>query len=129
MKIVPSAPASFEYIVVRPSQIQSKAPLIAFPHGGPHSAFSVDYIPNVVGFVALGYFVVMVNYRGSTGFGKVRMIQFHIISHMKININSIAQKSIFSLPGNVGVNDVHDCNDAVSATLAEYSEQIDPESV
>ena len=71
VKHLPATPTSFEAIVVQPAVISPKAPLIAFPHGGPHSAFPADYMPNVVGFASLGYVVVMVNYRGSTGFGKV----------------------------------------------------------
>lgn len=62
--------------------------LVVFPHGGPHSAYGCEYSPHVAIMFSLGYSVLLINYRGSTGFG---------------------QNSIDSLPGKIGTNDVNDC--------------------
>ena len=47
---------------------------------------------------SLGYTVVLVNFRGSTGFG---------------------EENIQSLPGRVGANDVADCIAALDAAIAK----------
>lgn len=62
--------------------------LVVFPHGGPHSAFGCEYSPHIAILFSLGYSVLLINYRGSTGFG---------------------QNSVDSLPGKIGTNDVNDC--------------------
>lgn len=62
--------------------------LVVFPHGGPHSAFGFEFSPHVAILFSLGYSILLINYRGSTGFG---------------------QNSIDSLPGKIGTNDVNDC--------------------
>lgn len=48
--------------------------------------------------VSLGYAVIAVNYRGSTGFG---------------------EDALQSLPGHIGTNDVEDCVAALDAAVAE----------
>ena len=93
-------PCSWESIVVRPTDSAQFSGVIAFPHGGPHSVFDASFVHSVALFVSLGYVVVMVNYRGSIGFG---------------------QSSIESLPGKVGVQDVNDTNDAVTSAIKEYT--------
>jgi acylaminoacyl-peptidase len=71
----------------------SKVPLIVIPHGGPHTCMSTAYIPSHSYLVKHGgYAVLLVNYRGSTGFG---------------------QAALESLTGNAGTQDVLD---VVSAT-------------
>ncbi|KAG1650151.1 Acylamino-acid-releasing enzyme [Nymphon striatum] len=87
----------FEAIYVEPSQPQEKMPLIVWPHGGPHSAFSAAYYFHVNVFVKLGYCVLLVNYRGSLGFG---------------------QANISSLLGNIGDQDVKDVQQAVEHVVA-----------
>ena len=62
-------------------------PLAVFPHGGPHVVFPVDFMVWPVCLAALGFTVLLVNYRGSSGFG---------------------QDSVKSLPGKVGTQDVQD---------------------
>eukprot|EP00054_Salpingoeca_dolichothecata_P010788 m.60003 g.60003 ORF g.60003 m.60003 type:complete len:749 (-) comp19148_c2_seq2:91-2337(-) len=95
----PSDSVTWEAVLATPKDHTKKPfPLIAFPHGGPHSAFDSGYYHHVAGFVSQGYAVVLVNYRGSLSFG---------------------QKGIDSLPGKVGEQDVNDVNDAVSRVIIE----------
>lgn len=84
-----------ESILLLPPVRQGKLPpLVVSPHGGPHSAFTTAYSPHYAEYMcrAGGFAVLLVNYRGSTGFG----------SH-----------ALFSLPGRIGTVDV---SDVVSAT-------------
>ncbi|XP_038047744.1 acylamino-acid-releasing enzyme-like isoform X1 [Patiria miniata] len=89
----------YEAILLTPSQTSnggSPPPLIVLPHGGPHSVLSAEYLLSVSAFCKLGFAILLVNYRGSLGFG---------------------QASILSLPGNVGRQDVDDVQDAVLAAV------------
>ncbi|XP_033098195.1 acylamino-acid-releasing enzyme-like [Anneissia japonica] len=98
----PKTPDNFEFeaILLTPkgNTEQSKPPLIAFPHGGPHSVFVADYMLYPAVFCHLGFAVLMINYRGSIGFGN---------------------EFIMSLLGNVGCNDVQDCKQAIDQTIAD----------
>ncbi|XP_066499821.1 S9 family peptidase isoform X2 [Hoplias malabaricus] len=73
-----------------------KFPLVVFIHGGPHTHFAAEWNANAAALTKLGFAVLMVNYRGSTGFG---------------------QDSIDSLLGNVGSQDVKDVQRAVLHVL------------
>ncbi len=95
---------------------RSQLPLVLFIHGGPHSviiiycsyyyhyeytillfqAFDGAFSPEVACLVANGFAVCMVNYRGSLGFGL---------------------RSLHSLPGRIGQQDVNDCMDALKAAI------------
>merc|ERR1719474_496398 len=77
----------------------SSVPLIVWPHGGPHSVITTDFKTIVMFFCQLGYGILFVNYRGSTGFG---------------------DENVRSLLGNVGDNDVKDCYMATQRALDEY---------
>ncbi|KAJ2724235.1 hypothetical protein GGI07_002105 [Coemansia sp. Benny D115] len=48
----------------------SPRPLVVVPHGGPHSAYSLDYDPLTAGLVSLGFGVLRINFTGSLGFGQ-----------------------------------------------------------
>jgi acylaminoacyl-peptidase len=49
----------------------TKPPLIVVPHGGPHSCSSATFMPSYLFLCMQGkYAVLLVNYRGSTGFGQ-----------------------------------------------------------
>eukprot|EP00943_MAST-04B_sp_MAST-4B-sp1_P004376 g4376.t1 len=83
-------------------------PLIVMPHGGPHSNILANQ-DTIVSFMnTLGYGVLSLNYRGSLGFGL---------------------DSESSLPGNIGRNDVVDCNDLVQHTLTKYDKIFDSNNV
>uniref|UniRef100_A0A8C8H4F6 Acylamino-acid-releasing enzyme n=1 Tax=Oncorhynchus tshawytscha TaxID=74940 RepID=A0A8C8H4F6_ONCTS len=84
---------------------RTKVPLVVFIHGGPHSQFFAEWNVTTAVLVKLGFAVLMVNYRGSTGFG---------------------QDSILSLAGNIGSQDVKDVQ-----VLSELSKllTLDPDKV
>uniref|UniRef100_A0A1I8I8I5 acylaminoacyl-peptidase n=1 Tax=Macrostomum lignano TaxID=282301 RepID=A0A1I8I8I5_9PLAT len=79
-------------------------PLIAFPHGGPNTSFTATYMRYVCGLARCGYAVLVINYRGSLGFGK---------------------STVDSLLGGIGERDVSDCIQAVEETLAESASSAD----
>ncbi len=80
-------PVESIYVHVR-DDTQSKRPLMALIHGGPNGNvpceflligffkvfytydFLVEYYVGVVAYVSMGFDVLIVNYRGSTGFGQ-----------------------------------------------------------
>ncbi|XP_060930452.1 S9 family peptidase [Limanda limanda] len=88
----------FGAVLVKPSHPLHEAslPLVIFIHGGPHSQFPAEWNCTTAGLVKLGFAVLMVNYRGSTGFG---------------------QDSILSLIGQIGSQDVKDVQRAVLTAL------------
>ncbi|KAM4721066.1 acylamino-acid-releasing enzyme [Rhinophrynus dorsalis] len=98
----------FESIFLKPrnTSTESKIPLVVYPHGGPHSAFVSEWMLFPAVLCKMGFAVLLVNYRGSLGFG---------------------QDSICSLPGNVGDQDVKDVQFAVQQILKE--EPLDPTKV
>lgn len=52
-----------------PVQKAGPVPVILFPHGGPVSRDDKDFDPFVQFFSAMGYAVLQVNFRGSSGYG------------------------------------------------------------
>ncbi|KAM9350631.1 acylamino-acid-releasing enzyme [Symphorus nematophorus] len=88
----------FGAVLVKPSHPlhEAKIPLVVFIHGGPHSQFPAEWNNTTAGLAKLGLAVLMVNYRGSTGFG---------------------QDSILSLIGQIGSQDVKDVQRAVLTAL------------
>ncbi|HNB57825.1 MAG TPA: S9 family peptidase [bacterium] len=61
------------YVVYPPNfDPNKKYPLVHMIHGGPHGAFGDDwsYRWNAHAFAAPGYVVALINFHGSTGFGK-----------------------------------------------------------
>ncbi|KAJ8927445.1 hypothetical protein NQ314_020115 [Rhamnusium bicolor] len=99
---------SFNAIYIGPKNGNSKSvPLIVWPHGGPHSAFSNNFIMEASVFLSFGYAVILVNYRGSSGSG---------------------QKSIDFLLGKIGKADVADCILATDTALETFP-WLNPHSV
>ncbi|XP_045771470.1 acylamino-acid-releasing enzyme-like isoform X1 [Maniola jurtina] len=74
-------------------------PLVVWPHGGPHSAFSNSYSLEAAFFNMIGFACLMINYRGSSGTG---------------------DSSIFYLPSRVGTADVDDCRLATQKALDQF---------
>ncbi|MFT7800904.1 acylamino-acid-releasing enzyme-like [Arapaima gigas] len=85
----------------------SKIPLAVFAHGGPHSQFCAEWNVFSAALARTGFAVLMVNYRGSTGFG---------------------QDSILSLIGNIGSQDVKDMQRSVLTAL-QSDTTLDPKRV
>ena len=88
----------FEVVVLRQKNgANASQPGVVVPHGGPHSCYSAIFgMPSFL--AACGWCVMLVNYRGSTGFGE-RFLQ--------------------SLPGNIGTNDVEDCVAALDLVVGK----------
>lgn len=84
---------AFEATVIHNGE---RRPTMLVPHGGPHTAYSSQFVSSISYMVACGYNIVTVNYRGSTGFG---------------------EDSIQSLPGNIGDHDVKDCMKALDMAI------------
>ncbi|XP_037540885.1 S9 family peptidase [Nematolebias whitei] len=99
----------FGAVLVKPCPLlhETRTPLVVFIHGGPHSQFPAEWNCTTAGLVKLGFAVLMVNYRGSTGFG---------------------QDSILSLIGHIGSQDVKDVQRAVLTAL-QGANTLDPERV
>lgn len=97
----------FGAVLVKPSHplCETRIPLVVFIHGGPHSQFPAEWNCTTSGLAKLGFAVLMVNYRGSTGFG---------------------QHSILSLIGQIGSQDVKDVQRAVLSAL-ERDPSLDPD--
>ncbi|KAJ8599818.1 hypothetical protein CTAYLR_004023 [Chrysophaeum taylorii] len=86
------------------NRLQQQQPLVVFVHGGPHSVSRREYYAPWTFLATQGYGVLVVNYRGSIGFGDLN-----------------------SLPGNIGEIDVCDVVSATRAALDQYP--LDPDRV
>uniref|UniRef100_A0A3B3C5N4 Acylamino-acid-releasing enzyme n=1 Tax=Oryzias melastigma TaxID=30732 RepID=A0A3B3C5N4_ORYME len=96
----------FEALLIKPKEVnvEVKLPLVVIPHGGPHSVTVAEWILSSSVLCRMGLAVLLVNYRGSLGFG---------------------QDNILSLLGNVGSQDVKDVQFAVESILksGEFDEK------
>jgi acylaminoacyl-peptidase len=86
----------YEAILVNPRPSPTKPPLAVYPHGGPHGVIPADFLVWPVCLASLGTAVLLVNYRGSTGYG---------------------QDSIDCLLGKIGRQDVDDVQRAAEAVV------------
>jgi acylaminoacyl-peptidase len=79
----------YEYILLEPQRKDQSPlpPLAVYIHGGPHGAFIASFELYMASLCLCGYSILLVNYRGSTGFG---------------------QDSIESLLGKIGRQDMDD---------------------
>ncbi|XP_042655809.1 acylamino-acid-releasing enzyme-like, partial [Tyto alba] len=94
---------AFEALLLSPPDDRAPHPLVVCPHGGPHAVFDARWRPSMAALCRLGFAVLLVNYRGSLGFG---------------------QAVISSLLSRMGEQDVADTQLAVEQALR--SEPLDP---
>lgn len=90
IRLKPTAPPidlPLEALVIRSKDASGPQPTLLFCHGGPHASFFQHNNLMITFANALGYTIILVNYRGSLGYGEA---------------------SVCSLLGNVGTNDVMD---------------------
>jgi len=101
-----SSSSAYEATVMLPSSAPPADgyPVILELHGGPHGNSPVLYRSMCDFWAALGFAVVTVNYRGSTGFGL---------------------KALESLVGKVGTQDVFDCHYALCYLLDKSDLSLD----
>ncbi|KAJ1957188.1 hypothetical protein GGI12_005095 [Dipsacomyces acuminosporus] len=72
--IYPAKPdASTQYFW--PNADPALRPLIVQPHGGPHSAYTLDYNAMAAALARLGFGVLLINFTGSLGFGQDAVLQ------------------------------------------------------
>ncbi|CAF1058554.1 unnamed protein product [Adineta ricciae] len=90
-----------ESIYVHTQDSESKQPLMVWIHGGPNASISLNYVTDVITYASLGFDILLINYRGSTGYG---------------------QDSINKLLGNISKTDVKDCYEAIQRCL-EYTDR------
>ncbi|XP_059446033.1 acylamino-acid-releasing enzyme isoform X2 [Corylus avellana] len=88
----------FEAIFVSSNSKESDAcnPLIVILHGGPHSVLISSFSKSLAFLSSIGYNLLIVNYRGSLGFG---------------------EEALQSLPGKVGSQDVNDVLTAIDHVI------------
>ncbi|XP_043234068.1 acylamino-acid-releasing enzyme-like isoform X1 [Amphibalanus amphitrite] len=91
-------------LLVLPPAGATPAPLIMFPHGGPHGVMTDAWSAHVALFNQLGLAVLLINYRGSTGAG---------------------ERSLHALPGRVSTLDVADCEHAARQVLSAEPSLLD----
>ncbi|KAG6395174.1 hypothetical protein SASPL_145813 [Salvia splendens] len=75
---------------------ESPDPLVVFLHGGPHTVSLASFSKSLAFLSSLGYSLLIVNYRGSLGFG---------------------EEALQSLPGNIGSQHVRDVLTALDAVI------------
>ena len=96
-------------IFIGPAKSDGKpAPLILWPHGGPHSVLAATFYASAYYFNLLGYAILFVNYRGSLGAGN---------------------DGVEAILGHIGDTDVKDCHDALSVCLEDKEANVDPDNV
>ncbi|XP_031781597.1 acylamino-acid-releasing enzyme isoform X1 [Nasonia vitripennis] len=86
---------------------EKSMPLLVVPHGGPHYSFCNQFNMDHAIFALLGFGILQINFRGSTGMGG---------------------DNIEFLSGRIGETDVLDCVTAINLALDKYP-QIDPTKV
>ncbi|XP_062168611.1 acylamino-acid-releasing enzyme-like isoform X1 [Alnus glutinosa] len=93
-----SSSKPFEAIFVSSNSKESDAcnPLIVFLHGGPHAVSISSFSKDLAFLSSIGYNLLIVNYRGSLGFG---------------------EEALQSLPGKVGSQDVNDVLTAIDHVI------------
>lgn len=98
----------FEAIFVSSKSKKNDAsdPVIVILHGGPHSVSVSSFSKSLAFLSSIGYSLLIVNYRGSLGFG---------------------EEALQSLPGKVGSQDVNDVLTAIEHVISK--QLVDPSKI
>ena len=101
---------SDEKLAQTPARAQNgKYPMMVLIHGGPFSSAPQDAFSTQRSFLLLqGYCLLIVNYRGTIGFGKDFMD---------------------SLLGHIGKRDVEDCGNLTKMAIEQFGDVVDPKRV
>ncbi|KAK7243155.1 hypothetical protein RIF29_37943 [Crotalaria pallida] len=91
-----SKPFEAIFVSSKAEKIDTCDPLIVMLHGGPHSVSLTSFSKSLAFLSSLGYSLLIVNYRGSIGFG---------------------EEALQSLLGNVGSQDVNDVLTAIDHVI------------
>lgn len=91
-----SKPIEAILVSAKKEKNESCNPLIVVLHGGPHSASTTGFSKSLAFLSSIGYNLLIVNYRGSLGFG---------------------EEALQSLPGKVGYQDVDDVLTAIDFVI------------
>ncbi|KAK4405803.1 Acylamino-acid-releasing enzyme [Sesamum angolense] len=91
-----SKPIEAIYVSSKSRKSDSPDPLIVILHGGPHSVSLSSFSKSSALLASLGYSLLIVNYRGSLGFG---------------------EEALQSLPGKIGSQDVSDVLTAIDHVI------------
>jgi acylaminoacyl-peptidase len=110
---IPAGDSVVQAILMRPTskagEDDKQLPLIVVPHGGPHSGFVTSFVPSYVYLCAHGgYAILLINFRGSTGYG---------------------QTALESLAGIAGTQDVQDVVDITQHALNLHRDSLDANRV
>lgn len=86
----------YEYIFLEPvlSDNCKPPPLVVYNHGGPHSGFVADFQIYLAGLCRCGFALLLVNYRGSYGFGAdcIDSLPSRIGSQDVLDIQSVVEE-------------------------------------
>ncbi len=105
-KVVPHGKAEgYLYYVNEPGK---KQPLLTLIHGGPHSTFFEPYFNHVNLYLSMGYAVLILNYRGSTGHG---------------------QDMLDALVGHIADVEIEDAYNIINKTVADHKDRLDPQNL
>ncbi|PIN21311.1 Dipeptidyl aminopeptidase [Handroanthus impetiginosus] len=91
-----SKPFEAIYVSSKHQKPDSRDPLIVILHGGPHAVLLSSFSKSHAFLSSLGYSLLIVNYRGSLGFG---------------------EEALQSLPGKIGSQDVNDVLTAIDYAI------------
>ncbi|XP_073144166.1 acylamino-acid-releasing enzyme 1 isoform X4 [Henckelia pumila] len=91
-----SKPFEAIFVSSKSKMPNGQEPMIVILHGGPHSVSLSSFSKSLAFLSSLGYSLLIVNYRGSLGFG---------------------EEALQSLPGNVGSQDVNDVLTAIDYVI------------
>ena len=117
----------YGYLTLRDKKDEELLPLLVLPHGGPRARDFWGFNAEVQYFVAQGYAVLQVNYRGSSGYGKSYELD-SILDVCTTSVDDIADATRWTIeqkiadPRRIGIYGASYGGYAAVATSARYPE-------